>query len=147
MKKIILLIVLLFFSSCTKDKENTSSSTDSTKSKNDSIKTSDNWAKDLTMNSAKNTASEYMKTAGGSLIDMHELIVYSEYEIHGRSSINYFVKSGFDGSLLNRRFYGDFVYRKNIEGYWIMEKVDFRSGSGFSMETWTVMDAKRVVNK
>ena len=70
---------------------------------------------------------DYPRRGNISLIEWHGLTQVSETEFHGKSKISY------GGRELN----GAFIFHKNVNGGWILDKVSFRSSGG---GTWWNQD-------
>jgi len=117
---------------CSQEKNETSKTSDSTKShskdsnkvlKKDSI---NSRTKDLTNESAKNAAIKQLSKNMSSLIAWKGLLKYSENEFRGSAYIN---------KLEGERYYqmnGNFIYHQDIDNYWVLDRVEFRTESGFA---------------
>lgn len=115
--------------SCSQDKNDSKKSSDSTKTDSNKILKKDSInsrTKDLTNESAKNAAIKQLSKNMGSLIAWKGLLKYSENEFRGSAYIN---------KLEGERYYqmnGNFIYHQDLDNYWVIDKVEFRTESGFA---------------
>lgn len=135
MKKFILFVFSSFLLiSCSQEKKEDnklSSDTNQTQSKKEVKKDStNNWAKDLNNENAQDAANKLLKGDNSTIIKWNGLIVISDFEIRSRVLINKYLRySNSPYVYMN----GDFIFHRDIDKYWILDKVDFRSESG---TTW-----------
>lgn len=149
MKGIIILLVSLTLLSCSKEKEEVNKSpSDTTQTKKDVKKDSaNNWAKELTNENAKETVNNLLKIKG-SLVNWMGLLKYSDYEVKGRATIDKRIKGLQypDGSVVYSVFMnGDFVFHKDINDFWVLDRVEFIPLVG--SEGWSETVYAKVLDK